>query len=100
MYYHPAPSIGAWYQLQEYPHQLIEVVAIDNHTDTITIQCVDGELDELDAEQWPELLPIPVEDSHWARAAYFAEEIEPEDLNETEWDDIDSAAPSHFFIPT
>lgn len=102
------PQIGAWYQLQDYPHSLIEIVAVDQRDGTVTTQCVDGELDEIDLEQWPELSPHKInghdmdDEYHWARAASFTENLEPDELNESEWSELSVEAQTalHFFMPT
>lgn len=46
-----APSIGDWF-IDRSQHQLFEVVAIDEHSGTIEVQYVDGELDEFDTDSW------------------------------------------------
>ncbi|AFU97464.1 DUF6763 family protein [Simiduia agarivorans] len=45
---------GQWY-LNVETGQHFEIVAIDEHTASIAIQYVDGDLDELDAENWQAL---------------------------------------------
>lgn len=46
-----APSIGDWF-IDRSQQQLFEVVAIDEHSGTIEVQYVDGELDEFDTDSW------------------------------------------------
>lgn len=73
-----APAIGDWF-IDRSQQQLFEVVAIDDHSGTIEVQYVDGEVDEFDRESW-RLLTIdsaaPPED--WS-AAY---EMTNEDIGD------------------
>lgn len=46
-----APAIGDWF-IDLSQGQLFEVVAIDDHSGTIEIQFVDGEVSEFDTESW------------------------------------------------
>ena len=48
------PIIGRW--LRRPSGTLFEVVAIDDEARTIEIQQYDGTIDEVDLENWPELL--------------------------------------------
>lgn len=45
------PLVGEWYHMPE-KAQKFQVVAIDDHTDTVEIQYFDGTLDELDLAAW------------------------------------------------
>jgi hypothetical protein len=45
-----APIIGGWFI--DGTQQLFEVVAIDEHANTIEIQYVDGEVSEIDMDSW------------------------------------------------
>ena len=50
----PEPTIGRWYRR---PHgQLFEVVAVDEADQTIELQFFDGTIDEIDRENWSNLL--------------------------------------------
>lgn len=73
-----APAIGDWF-IDRSQQQLFEVVAIDEHSGTIEVQYVDGEVDEFDTESW-RLLSVesaaPPED--WS-AAY---EMDSADLDD------------------
>ncbi len=48
------PIIGQWFRRPS--GTLFEVVAIDDQARTIEIQQYDGTIDEVDLENWPELL--------------------------------------------
>lgn len=84
-------QIGKWYQCEE---GIFEVVAWDEHTQTLEIQYDDGAVQELDLDQWDALNVMavsPPEDwaaafddiEKWdldeAKAAVFPEEISPLD---------------------
>ncbi len=48
------PIIGSWYRNQETGNDF-EVVALDEDAQTIEIQYFDGEIEELDLDDWYEL---------------------------------------------
>lgn len=71
------PSIGHWFW-DPITQQLFEVVAIDEHSSTIGVQFIDGELGEFDFEVWPSMSveqAAPPED--WA-ASYELPFSDPE----------------------
>ena len=45
-----APLLGEWYT--DLTEQLFEIVAYDDHSSTVEIQYVDGEVGEFDMENW------------------------------------------------
>lgn len=45
------PIVGEWYHMPE-KAQKFQVVAIDDHSDTVEIQYFDGNLDEMDLAAW------------------------------------------------
>lgn len=47
------PFVGDWYRTVD--ARLFEVVAVDNEEDTIDIQYFDGDVSELDIEEWNQL---------------------------------------------
>ncbi len=79
------PKVGDWYQFGVQTNKVIEVVAVDRRFGVITTQCVDGELDEIDAEQWRDLEPYHADMNDWARVTYFTELTDMEEQQETEW---------------
>ena len=50
------PVIGEWY-IDPQQNQHFEVVALDDHSRTIEIQYVDGELSEMDFDSWRQMAP-------------------------------------------
>lgn len=53
------PRIGDWYLNPQ--GSLFEVVAIDPDDGTLEVQYADGAVEELDADTWEELRPVPSE---------------------------------------
>ena len=53
MYLEPTPVIANWFQTPDGPR--FEVDAIDEDEDTIEIQYLDGEVDEMSFDEWTEL---------------------------------------------
>lgn len=51
-----APTIGQWYLDNQ--RRYFEVVAVNN--DDIEIQFIDGDVDEVEAENWLQLMPMAV----------------------------------------
>lgn len=45
------PVVGEWYHMPE-KAQKFQVVAIDDHSDTVEIQYFDGNVDEMDLAAW------------------------------------------------
>ena len=69
------PIIGQWFSRPS--GTLFEVVAIDDYDHTIEIQQFDGTIDEVDEENWPDLLLTavsPPED--WSGSV----DMDPEDF--------------------
>jgi len=64
-----APEVSAWYQ-DVASGSLFEVVAIDEASDTIEIQMVDGEVGEYDAASWKQLHLSPAEAPEDWRSPY------------------------------
>lgn len=64
-----SPSVGCWYQeLQQ--GAIFEVVAVDELTQTIETQLIDGEVSEYDADNWSELQLQEIEEPEDWRNAY------------------------------
>ncbi|WP_019530282.1 DUF6763 family protein [Dasania marina] len=63
------PSVGNWYkELQG--GGIFEVVAVDDISQTIETQHIDGEINEFDLENWHELQLLEVEEPEDWRNAY------------------------------
>ncbi len=71
-----APRIGNWF-ISGADQQLFEVVAIDEHANTIELQYVDGEVSEIDMESWRHLHVEPAAAPEDWSAPF---EMESEDL--------------------
>ncbi len=65
----PAPEVSCWYQ-DVTNGSLFEVVAIDDASDTIEIQMIDGEVGEYDAATWQTLYLAPAEAPEDWRSPY------------------------------
>ena len=75
-----APEVSAWYQ-DLLSGSLFEVVAIDDASDTIEIQMVDGEVGEYDSASWEQLHLSPAEAPEDWRTPY---ELSLEDQIDTD----------------
>jgi hypothetical protein len=58
MTFEPTPRIGDWYK--NTTGDAFEVVAQDLDDDTLELQYYDGTLEELDAETWEYMHPVPI----------------------------------------
>ncbi|MBG57032.1 MAG: DUF6763 family protein [Porticoccus sp.] len=79
------PVIGAWYE-DASQDDIFEVVALDEHSGSIEIQHVGGEVSEIDFETWQQLILLPAEQPEDWRASY-------------ELSNEDSHFPDDIFIP-
>jgi len=59
MTFEPTPQIGDWYK--NTVGDAFEVVARDDDDETLELQYYDGTIEELDAESWEYLRPVPIE---------------------------------------
>ena len=75
-----SPEVSAWYQ-DVVSGSLFEVVAIDDASDTIEIQMVDGEVGEYDSSTWQQLYLSPAEAPEDWRSPY---ELNLEDGTDTD----------------
>lgn len=66
---HLAAEVATWYQ-DLISGALFEVVAIDDASDTIEYQMVDGEVGEFDATTWQQLHLLPAEPPEDWRSPY------------------------------
>ncbi len=70
------PQVGQWYEHLD-KGQAFEVVAIDDAANLVEIQYFDGDLDQIDMEEWYELDLAPAaEPEDWTGPV----EVEPDDL--------------------
>ncbi len=84
---HVEPIIDNWYDSKDFP-ECFKVVGFDDQQDFVQIQYFDGEIEELEYDNWQALHPHEIPEPEDATAAY---EMEREDIlelnNEIELDD-------------
>jgi hypothetical protein len=74
-------QIGSWYQDIQSGAQF-EVVAIDENTQSIEVQLLDGAVCEYDADSWSQLPLRPMEEPEdWRHALELSREDEPDPDN-------------------
>ncbi|MCC6136939.1 MAG: hypothetical protein LM550_07205 [Candidatus Contendobacter sp.] len=78
------PIIGNWYRNQETGNDF-EVVALDEDAHTIEIQYFDGEIEELDLDDWYDLAIESIETPEDESGPFDV--IKADDLDEDEADD-------------
>lgn len=77
------PIVGTWYQHLD-KGEMFEVVAVDQEQGLIEIQYFDGDVDEIDIEEWYDLNIEPGEEPEdWTGPV---DDIEHDDLNYSETD--------------
>ena len=76
---HMSPIIGNWYKTLD--DEVFEVVAVDDDDGTIEIQYASGDVEELDLEDWNEMVAGPGEPAEDWSAGFDAEEY-VEDYND------------------
>ena len=82
--YEPVPS--QWYENLEEEEQF-RVLSVDEDSELIEIEYLDGDIEELDVEAWHEMdLERIAEPEGWA-ASHADEEEEEEDEDEDDWDE-------------
>ena len=85
--YEPVP--GQWYQNLEEEEQF-RVLSIDEDSELIEIEYLDGDIEELDLEAWHEMDLERIEEPEgWSDDDEESEEEEDEDWDEDEDDDDD-----------
>ncbi len=73
------PIIGHWYRDKELSDEIFEIVAIDNDENLIEIQYFDGQIGELELDNWKESRIIQVAEPEDWSGAY---ELSKEDLSD------------------
>ena len=82
--YEPVPS--QWYENIE-EEESFRVLSVDEDSELIEIEYLDGDIEELDVEAWHEMdLERIAEPEGWA-ASQAEEEEEEEDEDEDDWDE-------------
>ena len=89
------PVRGQWYQNVE-EEETFRVLTVDEDSELIEIEYLDGDIEELDVEAWHEMdLELTSEPEGWSDEDEDEEEEEEEDEDEDEdeddddWDDDD-----------
>ena len=89
------PVPGQWYQNVE-EEETFRVLTVDEDSELIEIEYLDGDIEELDVEAWHEMdLELTSEPEGWSDEEEDEEEEEEEDEDEDEdeddddWDDDD-----------
>jgi segregation and condensation protein B len=78
------PVKGQWYENVE-DEETFRVLSVDEDAEIIEIEYLDGEIEELDLEEWHEFdLELIDEPEGWSE-----DDDEEEDEDEEEWDDED-----------
>ena len=78
------PVKGQWYENVE-DDETFRVLSVDEDSDMVEIEYLDGEIEELDLEEWREFdLELIDEPEGWSE-----EDDEDEDEDEEDWDDED-----------
>lgn len=84
--YEPTP--GQWYENLE-EEESFRVLSVDEDSELIEIEYLDGDIEEIDLEAWHEMdLELTEEPEGWSDADEDEDE-EDEDEDEEDWDDED-----------
>jgi hypothetical protein len=80
------PTVKQWYEDLE-NDETFQVIKVDEDKETVEIQYLDGETEELDIDGWAELdLELTEEPEGWS-ASKEEEEDEEEDEEDEDWDE-------------
>lgn len=83
--YEPVP--GQWYQNLE-DEESFRVLTVDEDSELVEIEYLDGEIEEIDLETWHEMdLERTEEPEGWAESEEEDEDEEEEDEEEDDWDE-------------
>jgi hypothetical protein len=94
------PVVGNWYRHTADKGQKFEVVAVDEERGTVEIQHFDGDLEELEVDNWYQMEVEPIEaPENWSGPvdSFVEEEL---DYTETDMDVQDWEAPSSDYDDT
>ncbi len=61
-------KVGGWYQIAD--GRYFKIVSLDGVDKTVEIQYADGDLEELDLDDWYELEPMPIENPDYTRGPF------------------------------
>ena len=80
------PVVGQWYVNAE-EEETFRVITVDEDAEMVEIEYLDGEIEELDIDEWHELdLELTTEPEGWSEDEQ-EEEDDDEDEDEDEWDE-------------
>lgn len=86
------PTAGQWYENVE-EEETFRVLAVDEDSELIEIEYLDGDIEEIDLETWQEMdLELTQEPEGWSETEDEEEDEESEDEEEDDdedWDDDD-----------
>ena len=79
------PTVKQWYEDLE-NDETFQVLKVDEDKETVEIQYLDGEIEELDVESWAELdLELTEEPEGWSGSE--GEDDDDEEEDDEDWDD-------------
>ena len=80
------PVVGQWYVNAE-EEETFRVITVDEDAEMVEIEYLDGEIEELDIDEWHELdLELTTEPEGWSEDEQ-EEEDDDEDEDEDDWDE-------------
>ena len=83
------PVANQWYENLEEEEQF-RVLSVDEDSELIEIEYLDGDIEELDIEAWHEMdLERIAEPEGWSESQKKEEEEEEEDEDDDDWDEED-----------
>lgn len=75
------PVVGQWY-INADEEETFRVITVDEDAEMVEIEYLDGEIEELDIDEWHELdLELTTEPEGWS------EDVDEEDEDEDDWDE-------------
>ncbi|MFP5414062.1 MAG: DUF6763 family protein [Gammaproteobacteria bacterium] len=84
------PVISKWYQ-DVSEDEIFEVVAVDEDSDTIAIQYIDGDISEIDFDTWRQMILLPAEPPDDLREIEYLDDEDPDRVpgsyREPRWED-------------
>lgn len=81
------PVVGQWYVNAE-EEETFRVITVDEDAEMVEIEYLDGELEELDIDEWHELdLELTTEPEGWSEDEPDEEDDDDEDEDEDDWDE-------------
>jgi len=79
------PTVGQWYEDLE-NEETFQVLKVDEDREVVEIQHLDGDIEELDVDDWAELdLELSEEPEGWSGSR--AEKEEDEEEEDEDWDE-------------